>query len=319
MRKYLHDSDIWTKQRWFRKLHPYDKLAFLYIKDNCDYSGVWRINVLDLMDHIGIENYDFMGFIERVNIDFDPTTGNPLKRSRLLVIEEKKVWITAFIQFQQESKKKEVNPFGHAAISAFRTLDSHKLLRIAIEKGYITLIEDLTEFSQNVIRGNDKDKDILELLENLRLTWDSKGVQGGKKGGTRKKNGVASDTTVIDPESLCSRMGNLFAEVNPSYQINPAEDYPHLLSIAHRIEVLKKWQTDAALNGKSDELLESWGIIVRFCKADNFLATRTIKDIDDDNQWKRLNLTMQKNKRSKDNTGGFQAVGKENIPYEEMK
>ena len=50
MAKRFCDTDLWKTQRWFRKLPALDKLAFCYIKDLCDYAGVWKIDCSDLIE-----------------------------------------------------------------------------------------------------------------------------------------------------------------------------------------------------------------------------------------------------------------------------
>ena len=104
MAKKYTDSEIWKRQRWFKKLSKDYKLAFFYIKDMCDNAGVWRIDCGDLMEDTGIEEFDLTDFINQCNKEFDKNTGKLIKKDRLKIIDEKDLWITGFIQFQYENK-----------------------------------------------------------------------------------------------------------------------------------------------------------------------------------------------------------------------
>lgn len=75
MAKRFGDTDIWKKQRWFRKLSPEYKLAFCYIKDQCDHAGIWNIDCTDLIEDLGITEFSVTDFISKCNIEFDKNTG----------------------------------------------------------------------------------------------------------------------------------------------------------------------------------------------------------------------------------------------------
>ena len=51
--KRLCNRDIWKEERWFRILEPNLKLVWFYLKDRCDWAGVWPIRILDLLDKPG--------------------------------------------------------------------------------------------------------------------------------------------------------------------------------------------------------------------------------------------------------------------------
>ncbi len=167
MPKRLVDSDIWKKQRWFRKLSPIYKLAFLYLKDQCDHCGMWTVSVLDLIDDLGIEDFDINDFVEKVNKDYEPTTGVQKGRERLITLSkgseglqraskgsEGYVWITGFCNFQYAGKDHKIYP-ASASNSAICMLIGHGLINEAIEKGFVTLSNPIEAFE----RGKDKYKD----------------------------------------------------------------------------------------------------------------------------------------------------------------
>src|SRR5438270_9372042 len=85
MAKRFTDTDIWKRQRWFRKLSPINKLAFCYIKDNCNHAGIWRVDCSDLVDDLGIDEFDLSEFMQSVNTEFDKVSGAKIKKERLLL------------------------------------------------------------------------------------------------------------------------------------------------------------------------------------------------------------------------------------------
>ena len=67
MAKRFNDTDIWKKQRWFRKLKPDYKLAFYYIKDQCNHAGIWEVDCSDLIEDLGLLSFDINDFLVSIN------------------------------------------------------------------------------------------------------------------------------------------------------------------------------------------------------------------------------------------------------------
>jgi hypothetical protein len=157
MAKRFGDTDIWKKQRWFRKLSPEYKLAFLYIKDQCDHAGIWNIECTDLMEDLGIETFNLANFITACNTEYDKNTGKSTFKERLRILDKGYVWVTGFIQFQYKGKEGLVNPYAAPVKTALQILSGFQLLTEALNgSGFITLTEDLPE---GYLTPKDKDKD----------------------------------------------------------------------------------------------------------------------------------------------------------------
>lgn len=182
MAKRFGDSNIWKTQRWFRKLHPDYKLAFLYIKDQCDHAGIWNIDCTDLIEDLGINQFDINQFITSCNTEYDKNTGDVRVRERLRLLDKGYLWVTGFIQFQYKGKEGLVNPYAAPVRTALQILSGFKLLNEALAKSYITLTEPLPE---GYLTPKDKDKD-----------KDKKGVVG------ENKNGHLAHAVKIDLETL---------------------------------------------------------------------------------------------------------------------
>lgn len=111
---------------------------------------------------------------------------------------------------------------------------------------------------------------------------------------------------------LVVEMAKIFTDENPEYFFNKEMDYSACLQIAYNIAHMKKWSKVEVLNGKMNEALDSWKIIVPFIKADKWLRTRSLTDISSITEWQRL---VQKMKNQDKNAKGLpDAVGKEFIP-----
>lgn len=156
MAKRFGDTDIWKKQRWFRKLSPEYKLAFLYIKDQCNHAGIWNIECTDLVEDLGISEFNLADFVSTCNKEFDKNTGKTIIKERLRVLDKGYIWVIGFIQFQYEGKEGLVNPYAAPVKTALLILNGLKLLPEALAKSFITLTEDLPE---GYLTPKDKDKD----------------------------------------------------------------------------------------------------------------------------------------------------------------
>lgn len=142
MAKRFTETDIWKKQRWFKKLPPDYKLVWAYIKDECDHAGIWKIECVDLIDDLGItDNFDLQDFILRCNTEYDKINGNAKRRERVRVVNEELLWITGFVQFQYENKEHVVPINSNPVKSALRRLNGLGIYAEALSKGYIRLQE----------------------------------------------------------------------------------------------------------------------------------------------------------------------------------
>lgn len=164
MAKRFTDTEIWKKQKWFKSLSPVNKLLFLYIKDNCDHAGMWKVDAVQIMEDIGIDDVQLHDFVDGCNIDHDPFTGKQTERQRIQIVNNTHLWITGFIQFQYANKNDgKINPKIPAIKSALNVLKGFDLLNEALEKHFITLSEPL-ETPSNPSQGvKDKDKDSIVL------------------------------------------------------------------------------------------------------------------------------------------------------------
>lgn len=96
MAKRYTDTEIWEED-WFIDLPNDYKLFYLYIKDKCDHSGMWRPNKRKFSMVLNGKMIMFDDFLNNVN-KTDENTGQ--KKQRIIVIENGKWFLTKFISFQ---------------------------------------------------------------------------------------------------------------------------------------------------------------------------------------------------------------------------
>lgn len=85
MSKRFTDTSLWSKP-WFMELTPAEKLAWFYVKDQCDNVGVWTPN-FRLAEFIIGTQIDWQKFADKCN-------GN------IFVMENGKWWLVDFCSFQ---------------------------------------------------------------------------------------------------------------------------------------------------------------------------------------------------------------------------
>lgn len=178
MAKRFGDTEIWKKQRWFRKLIPEYKLAFCYIKDQCDHAGIWNIDCSDLIDDLGINSFDISDFSEQCNVEFDKITGTKSYKERIRLLDKGYLWVTGFVQYQYSGKNGLVNIYAAPVVTALQELNGLKLLSEGLNKGYISLSEVLPE---GYLTPKDKEKD--KVLVKHKKTEDGKQVNNFKAQG----------------------------------------------------------------------------------------------------------------------------------------
>lgn len=155
----MTDTEIWKKQRWFRKLSASHKLAFLYIKDQCDHAGIWNIDCSDLVEDIGLESFVIDDFIKECNTEFDKFSGKLTVKERLRLLDKGYLWVTGFIQFQCKGKEGLVNPHAKPVITALQRLNGLNLLQESINKGFLTLTIPLADLPEGYLTPKERDKD----------------------------------------------------------------------------------------------------------------------------------------------------------------
>jgi hypothetical protein len=103
--------DKWNDP-WFCGLSEKDKLFWIYVCDNCNHAGIWKVNWPLVKFHIK----DYI---------FDEKIFN----SRIKILDNENWFLTKFVLFQQKiSSLKELNPKNNCHLSIINILKTKKIL-----------------------------------------------------------------------------------------------------------------------------------------------------------------------------------------------
>lgn len=105
MSKRFTATEKWTDP-WFCGLSDNNKLFWLYILDNCDNAGIWRVNW-----------FLFGCYVK--NYKYDPE----IFKDRIIVLDDEKWFIPKFVEFQYG----KLNPNCVPHISVIKLLEKHTL------------------------------------------------------------------------------------------------------------------------------------------------------------------------------------------------
>lgn len=148
----MTDTEIWEED-WFIDLPNEYKLFYLFIKDKCDHSGMWRPNRRKFSMSVHGKLIMYEEFLQKVN--HDPETQSQVKR--IIVLENGKWFITRFVSFQLGGKfrikigahrgalelliRNGVHPKDVPKMdwSGMELLDMEEHKKLAYGKGYYTL------------------------------------------------------------------------------------------------------------------------------------------------------------------------------------
>jgi hypothetical protein len=138
MAKRFTDTGTWQDE-WFMNLPPEYKLAYMFIKDNCDQAGIWRPNkkLADMM--IGCEvNWD----------DFLIEAGERVK-----IVSSGYWWLTKFCDFQYGKLSEKCKPH----IKVIEILNKYQLLD-RVCKGYANPIDRVEEKEEDKEEEKEKEE-----------------------------------------------------------------------------------------------------------------------------------------------------------------
>lgn len=276
------DTDIWKKQKWFKKLPALYKLSWKYITDCCDHAGIWKIDISELVDDLGeddFQNFNLQDFIAACNKDFDKKTGKSIFRQRIVQFNEDHLWLTGFILFQYGKNGEVTENFG-AARSAIRQLKELCLYDQAIENKYF--IHIIPEKKKNISEPSQTLPDPPRPSGSV-PEGNSKGIGKGK-GIKEEDRGVGEEEeeeVLIDEKLIAPRMVSLFKTSFPNYPIDLNLDFTSCLEIAYKIAKLKGWKKDSVLNGKMETCLLEWSELIGFVKSDKWYSQKSISFLND--------------------------------------
>lgn len=311
----LTDTTIWKKQRWFKKLSPIHKLAWFYLTDACDHAGIWKIDMPEMLEDLGVEEFSLPEFIEACNTDFDKKTGAKISRERISEIDEDRIWLTGYLTFQYGGKTHKIKDNNHAVHSALDILKSLKLYDLGIEKGYFEIesspskplkaplspLPNIEELPISLQGSKELDKDKEYILERLR---------------------EIENVSISPPQEnlflmIVLKMFDVFKQSYPDYFFHKESDYSACLKIAYHIAEMKHWKKDSVLNGKMEDCVSEWQRILAIIKSDKWFSTRSLSDLASVKEWQRIVQVINHQKATNGATKQNFVAGRDN-PHDKL-
>lgn len=133
MAKRFTDNEKW-KDAWFMDLQAKYKLFWLYLLDECNHAGVWKVNFKVASFYIG----DHLEYSEVVRV----------LKERITILDDNYWYIKKFIKYQYKCEIQELNIKNKAHLSVIKLLNEYKQFK--------PLTRPLLG-----VKDKDKDKDII--------------------------------------------------------------------------------------------------------------------------------------------------------------
>ncbi len=108
MSKRFTDSEKWADP-WFSDLPPLDKLFWMYLLDNCDHAGIWKVHIKLAEFHLGFKP-ELLAF-----------------NGRYVKLGKEKIFIPGFIEFQYGTLN-EMNRVHKSVIDRLKKEGAYKAL-----------------------------------------------------------------------------------------------------------------------------------------------------------------------------------------------
>lgn len=156
MAKRFTDNEKW-KDAWFMDLPSKYKLFWLYLLDECNHAGIWKVNFKVASFHVG-EHLEYSE-VKRI------------MSNRITLLNDEKWYINKFIKYQYKCDVQQLNLKNKAHLSTIKILNEYDLFKpltspllgvkdkdkdkdiIVVEEKQINLIdsiEDITKINNNI-------------------------------------------------------------------------------------------------------------------------------------------------------------------------
>jgi hypothetical protein len=145
MAKRFTDNEKW-KDAWFMDLPSKYKLFWLYLLDECNHAGIWKVNFKVASFHIG-EHLEYSE-VKRI------------MKERITLLNDEKWYIKKFIKYQYKCDIQGLNPKNKAHLSTIKILNEYDIFK--------PLTSPLLG-----VKDKDKDKDIILVSEKQITLIDS--------------------------------------------------------------------------------------------------------------------------------------------------
>lgn len=168
MAKRFTDSEKW-KDAWFMDLPSKYKLFWIYILDECNHAGIWKVNFRVASFYVG------------EHLEHSEVTR--LLKDRIDILNSEYWYIKKFIKYQYKVEYKDLNIKNKAHLSVLKILNEYK---------------DFKPLTSPLLGAKDKDKDKDSILVNEFLEDWSKCREAFLKKPTNIKKLDTFETTLFN-------------------------------------------------------------------------------------------------------------------------
>ncbi len=114
MAKRFTDNEKW-KDIWFMDLPSKYKLFWLYILDECNHAGIWKVNFKVASFHIG------------EHLEYSEVTR--VLKNRINILSDEYWYIEKFIKYQYKCDISGLNPNNNAHLSVIKLLNEYEIFK----------------------------------------------------------------------------------------------------------------------------------------------------------------------------------------------
>lgn len=272
----LTDTTIWKKQKWFKKLPLEYKLCWKYLTDECDYVGIWKVDFSELLEDLGVDEFDFEEFIKACNKDYDKKTGKGIHRERIMKIDEHLIWLTGFMSFQYGGKTGIISSKNNTVPNAIKYLTSLNLFQLGLNMRYFKVeghkpleaplspSKPLEAPVKELEGGKDKDKskDQDQVINDVNLLMD---------------NDVDEKKNQVDERLVIPSMQRVFVEKVKTYTPVVKLDFEALTVIAGFI--VTKENLKGGIVNNQPKILSVWGDMAEWISGSDWFSKKSLKTI----------------------------------------
>lgn len=165
MAKRLTDTDIWNED-WFIELSRDHKIFWMFLKDDCDYAGVWspNISIFKKVHKIRLELNEALKSINQ-------------ERERIVVLKNKRWFLRQFIAFQYGTVLNTKNGVHRQVLEILRKNE----VSLSLTYPQVSTVGPTLEHRvEHTDKEQDKEKEKIGVLGERAGTW-TPGIGRGRR------------------------------------------------------------------------------------------------------------------------------------------
>ena len=225
MAKRFTDTEIWDGV-WFQNLPTKMKLAWKYLCDKCNHAGIWKLNIKLIHFQTGedITKKDLQSYFG----------------GKIIAIENDKLFIPSFIEFQYGVKMNDLNPSNKVHLSVIQILKNKGVYKPLEDPSQGTKDKDKDkDKAKDKDKDKEKEKEAIGILEaEFQIVYDAYPLKTGRPSSLKRylreiklnqvvkfKNSITKYKTVLENEKFDRRPLNFTSYIGTKSTGHPWLDY----------------------------------------------------------------------------------------------